>query len=117
MTLRYRATHICQMTFAAAFLVVALAGCSGSRTAPPQVDARGAAPSVAQMPEGAGCSGAIARYSAVMDNDHATHHVNQSVYDQIQSEISEAASACSSGQDARAMSLIRASKARHGYPG
>jgi hypothetical protein len=52
-----------------------------------------------------------------MENDHATGHVNQSVYDQIQREIAEAASACSAGQDARAVSLIHASKSRHGYPG
>ncbi len=61
--------------------------------------------------------GAIARYRGVMENDHATGHVNQSVYDQIQREIAEAAAACSAGQDARAVSLIHASKSRHGYPG
>jgi hypothetical protein len=44
-------------------------------------------------------------------------HVNQSVYNQVQQEIGEADSACSSGQEARALSLVHASKARHGYPG
>lgn len=43
-------------------------------------------------------------------------HVNQGVYNQIQQEISEAESACAAGQDARAQSLLHASKARHGYP-
>jgi hypothetical protein len=69
------------------------------------------------LPEGSGCSGAIARYRAVIDNDHAMGHVNPNVYDQIQGEIVVAQSACSAGQDARAMALVRSSKARHGYPG
>jgi hypothetical protein len=44
-------------------------------------------------------------------------HVNKSVHAQISNEIGEAASACSNGQDGRAISLLRASKSRHGYPG
>lgn len=108
--------HRIQLSFVAA--VLALAGCNGARTAPeanvaPQAATRGDS----QLPEGSGCSGAIARYRSVMENDHATGHVNQSVYDQIQREIAEAGSACSAGRDGRATSLIQASKARHGYPG
>ena len=52
-----------------------------------------------------------------MDNDLAMGHVNQGVYNQIQNEIGEAESACSAGQEARALTLVHASKARHGYPG
>ena len=43
-------------------------------------------------------------------------HVNKSVYAQIQKEIAEAQSACALGDEAKAQSLLRASKARHGYP-
>jgi len=111
-----------QLPFVAAFLAIALTGCNASRTAQPavvapQANARGTTPPDFQLPEGSGCSGAITRYRGVMENDHATGHVNQSVYDQIQREIAEAASACSAGQDARAVSMIHASKSRHGYPG
>jgi hypothetical protein len=59
----------------------------------------------------------VARYRSVVDNDLAMGHVNTGVHAQISNEIAEAASACSSGQDGRALSLLRASKSRHGYPG
>ncbi len=99
-----------------------LTGCNAPSQTGPVIDPMGpprqtVTPSTFQMPEGAGCSGAIARYRAVMENDLSMGHVNQSVYGQIQGEISEASSACAAGQDARALSLVRASKARHGYPG
>ncbi|PPD41388.1 MAG: hypothetical protein CTY15_13590 [Methylocystis sp.] len=97
-----------------------LAGCNANRQPQPVIDPVGpprqtVTPSA--LPEGSGCSGAVSRYRAVMENDLSMGHVNRSVYEQIQGEISEAASACSAGQDARAISLVRASKARHGYPG
>lgn len=100
-----------------------LAGCNAARTpqvasqAAPAAAARGVTPPDFQAPDGSGCSGAVARYRAVMENDLAMGHVNQSVYAQIQSEISDASAACSAGQDGRALSLLRASKSRHGYPG
>ncbi|WP_330083437.1 hypothetical protein [Methylocystis iwaonis] len=105
---------------AASLTATALACCNAPRQSQPAVDQppqQSAAPSSFQMPEGAGCSGAVSRYKAVIENDLSMGHVNQSVYGQIQGEISEAAAACSSGQDAKAISLVRASKARHGYPG
>lgn len=105
----------------AALTALFLAGCNSVRApvavAPPDAAAMSRAPSGFQLPEGAGCSGAIGRYRAILDNDLAMGHVNRGVYDRIQSEIEEAASACSAGRDARAGSLIHASKARHGYPG
>jgi len=106
--------------FIALAAMAALSACNANRQPQPVVDPVGPprpAPSSAQLPEGAGCSGAVNRYKAVIENDLSMGHVNQSVYSQIQSEISEAASACAAGQDARAISLVRASKARHGYPG
>jgi hypothetical protein len=99
--------------------LLALAGCNAPRQTGPVIDPVGPArPEPAPpLPEGSGCSGAISRYRSVMENDLSMGHVNQSVYKQIQGEISEAASACAAGQDAKAVSLVRASKARHGYPG
>ncbi len=70
-----------------------------------------------KLPEGAGCSGAIARYRAVIANDRDTGNVNDKVYQQIESEISGASTACAAGRDGEAMSLVAASKSRHGYPG
>ena len=100
---------------------LALAGCNSSAPAPqasaPQPGRIAMTPPGFKLPEGAGCSGEIARYRAVMDNDHSTGNVNDSVYRQIDGEISAAASACSAGNDGQAMALLRASKSRHGYPG
>ena len=44
-------------------------------------------------------------------------HVGQSVYNEIQREISAAAAACAAGKDGEASSMVSASKRRHGYPG
>jgi hypothetical protein len=65
---------------------------------------------------GGDCSGVVARYRAVQDNDLAMGHVAKSVYAQIKREIDEAEKLCAAGQDAKATSMIRASQARHGYP-
>lgn len=106
--------------FFVAGVAIMVAACNANRQTQPVIDpvgpARPETPSTA-LPEGAGCSAAVSRYKSVIENDLSMGHVNQGVYNQIQGEISEAASACSAGQDAKAISLVRASKARHGYPG
>jgi hypothetical protein len=111
-------TILLMSTLAAA---LALAGCNSSAPAPqasaPPSGRIAMTPPGFKLPDGAGCSGEIARYRAVMDNDHSTGNVNDSVYNQINGEISGAAAACSSGNDGQAMALLRASKSRHGYPG
>ncbi|WP_244594531.1 hypothetical protein [Methylosinus sporium] len=83
----------------------------------PAVATRSATPAGFDLPAGSGCANAIGRYRAIMDNDLAMGHVNQGVYATIQGEIDSAAAACSAGRDAQAVALVRASKARHGYPG
>jgi hypothetical protein len=106
-------------------LAAALAGCNASpvATAPtPAVPAASAyaseryAPDDFKLPAGAGCSGSIARFRAIMDNDYRSGNVDQSVYKQIEGEIQQAAGACASGHDAEASGMIRASRSRHGYP-
>lgn len=100
-----------------AFAALALAGCnSGGAPADLSANARNVAPGDLELPEGAGCSGAIARYGAIVGNDLSMGHVDPGVHDQIQRELRAAGEACSAGRDAQAMSLLRASKARHGYP-
>ena len=67
------------------------------------------------LPGGEGCAGAIARYRAVQENDHASGNVAGGVYAQIQREIAAAEKVCAAGDDAKATQLIRASQSRHGY--
>ena len=72
-------------------------------------------PSSFSMPDGSGCKGEIARYRAVMSNDLAMGHVNQSVYNRVDREIAQAEAACAAGRDADAVRMINATKSRHGY--
>lgn len=105
-----------------ALALLALAGCNSSAPPPPVASApqqavNGVTPSTFRLPGGAGCSGDVANWQAIQDNDLQTGHVTQSVYDQIKGEIAQAAAACSGGRDAEARAMVRASKVRHGYPG
>ncbi len=70
-----------------------------------------------QMPAGAGCTGDIARWQAVQDNDKKMGQVNDAVAAEIASEISAASSACQAGRDGEARAMVATSKRRHGYPG
>ncbi|CAN2534996.1 hypothetical+protein [Methylocapsa aurea] len=105
----------------AAFAALCLSACNSTQPAAvavaPAVATRNVTPAGFRLPEGSGCTGAIDRYRAIMANDIAMGHVNQGVYATIEGEIDAAAAACSAGRDAQAVALVRASKARHGYPG
>jgi len=70
-----------------------------------------------KLPEGSGCSGDIARWQAIQDNDYKSGNVNLTVYNQIKGEIASASAACAAGRDGEARQMISASRARHGYPG
>jgi hypothetical protein len=110
------------MTLRALLPAVALllAGCNSAPqpTAVATVGAtRNVTPAGFTLPSGSGCTGAVARYRAVMENDLAMGHVERGVYSTIQSEIDHAAAACSAGREGEALALVRASKSRHGYPG
>lgn len=108
---------------AALLLVLTLCACNASPPQPvyqapsPVRATNGVTPSSFQLPEGAGCSGDIARWNAIQSNDLETGHVGQSVYNQIQGEIANASAACQAGRGAEASAMVRASRARHGYPG
>ena len=105
-------------TLSLLLLASALSGCNSTRSAPPEPQLRSnVTPSTFRMPEGGGCSGDVARYRAVIDNDVTSGNVNQSVSNTINDEIDQAAAACSAGKDGEARALVRASKSRHGYPG
>ena len=68
------------------------------------------------LPDGAGCSGDVARWQAIQDNDYRGGNIGLPIYHRIQNEIAQAAAACAAGHDAQATALIHASRARHGYP-
>lgn len=67
------------------------------------------------LPPGAPCSGEIGRYDAVVKDDLRTGNVEQKVYDQIQKELTRAASACSAGKGGEAHAIVASSKSKHGY--
>ncbi|WP_201859948.1 hypothetical protein [Microvirga soli] len=87
---------------------LALSACNQTATAP-------ASTGVMAGSSGTGCSGEISRYRAVMSNDLAMGHVNQSVYNRVDREITQAKAACTAGRDAEAVRMVNATKARHGY--
>ena len=96
-----------------------LAGCNSA--GPPAPPAPGfvspVTPAGFKLPDGSGCSGAVARYRAIIDNDREHGHIGAGVYNVIEGEIDGSVRACSAGRDGEAASLLKASKARHGYPG
>lgn len=97
------------------------AGCNSAHAgsmdaAAPKANSIRVAPRDFKMPEGAGCTGDIARYRAVQDDDLAMGQIAQSVYNQIHSEIEAAERVCAAGRDAQASAMILASRKRHGYP-
>lgn len=69
-----------------------------------------------QLPAGGDCAAEIARYRAIQDNDFQMGQIARSVHEKIAGEIAAAERECSAGHDARARSLLVASKTRHGYP-
>lgn len=107
---------------AVAGLGLALSGCqTQTASAPPapspQQAAPGVTPNTFRMPAGAGCSGEVERFQAVIDNDLDTGHTTKSVHDRVSGEIARARTTCSAGNDAAATGQIRATKAKFGYPG
>jgi hypothetical protein len=104
-----------------ALAIIPLAACTQSATAPEPPRERTSAsfvtPQGFRLPEGVGCSGDIARFRAVQDNDLETGHVNKSVYDRIKVEVDQAAAQCAAGNDAGARAALAGTKRRFGYPG
>jgi hypothetical protein len=101
---------------AAAFLVAGCTTTSGPPPAPPPSSAApGVTPNTFAMPQGAGCTGEVARFQAVMDNDIATGHTTRPVYDRVSAEIAQARATCAAGNDGAAVAQINATKSRFGY--
>ena len=96
-----------------------LAACTQTTTpppAPPPGAAAGVTPSAFRLPEGAGCSGEIARFRAVLANDVETGHLTRTVYGRAGADLDRAASACTAGRDGEARATLAATRSRYGYP-
>ena len=100
----------------ALFVVLSLLAGAAFAQSAPQPGSLRVTPQGFQLPSGGDCTGEIARYRAIQDNDLAMGHVAQSIYNKIQSEIGAAERECAAGHDAQAQAMIVASKKRHGYP-
>jgi hypothetical protein len=81
----------------------------------PNQSASGVTSSSFRLPEGTGCTGDVARYRAVMDNDLATGHVYKGVHARVIAEIDQADAACRAGRDSEASRMIHTTKIKFGY--
>ena len=93
-----------------ASVALALAACTQSGAPAPS-----ATVATSRMHDGPGCQGEIERYRAIMTNDLAMGHVNQSVYGRVEKDIERAQATCTAGRDGEARRMIEATKARYGY--
>jgi hypothetical protein len=96
-------------------MALPLAACNQTTATSPTPASTRVTPSSFSVPTGTDCQGEVARYRAVMSNDLAMGHVNQSVYNRVERDIVQAEAACTAGRDAEAVRMINATKARHGY--
>lgn len=107
----------------ALLLALPLAACQSGGAAlappapPPGQAPVGVTPSSFSMPTGSGCTGEVARFQAIMDNDLDTGHTTKSVHTQVSGQIAQARATCQAGNEAGATAQIRAIRARFGYPG
>jgi hypothetical protein len=69
-----------------------------------------------KLPEGGGCTGNIARFQALIDNDLATGHLDKSVHTRVVGELDAARQQCQAGDESKALATLAAAKKRHGYP-
>lgn len=96
-----------------------LAGCQAPAPAPsvaPEPRGVSITPESFRLPQGSGCLGEIARFRAIQANDLETGHTTRAVFDQIEAEMKRAEALCSANQSGAAISHVRATKSRFGYP-
>jgi hypothetical protein len=103
----------------AAALGLSLAACQSAGPPPAPSPAQaptGVTPNTFRMPSGSGCAGEVDRFQAVMDNDLSTGHTTKGVHTRVSAEIDNARKSCAAGNDAGAISQIRATRTKFGYP-
>lgn len=99
-------------------VAAALCGCNMSAqpySAPPEAAAPASAPAWPALPGGAACTGKLNDYQKVLTADVTSGNLNKSVYDEIEADLSRAASACAAGKDGEALGIIHSTKEKHGY--
>lgn len=105
---------------AAALLSAALAGCNQTAGAPPApppgTAAPGVTPSTFRLPEGGGCQGDVARFQAILKNDSEIGHLSASVYARASADVRQAETACASGREVQARTIVAQTKRNYGYP-
>ena len=111
--------HATSTALGAALAVsLALAGCNetSANMGTPETSVATASPAAGfRLPPGAPCSGEINRFQDVVKSDLDTGNVERKIYEQIETDLNRAASACSAGKGSEAHAIVAASKARHGY--
>ena len=103
------------MPVAALGAALALSACNANDGMSGPVASAPPPPVAMSLPQGAACSKEINTYETVLKGDLATGNVEEKVYDQIQTEMARAASACSAGKGGEAHAIVASSKAKHGY--
>lgn len=105
-------------------LLLPLAACNPLSPAPevatptvaPATSTAAATPDTLALPEGGSCTGDIARFRAIQDNDLAMGHVAKTVYEKIKAELAAAETECNAGHEAKARAMVVESRKKHGYP-
>lgn len=100
---------------------LALAGCNQTSTAvtapaPNSSAIPGVTPSSFHLPEGSGCSGDVARFKAIIDNDLSTGHTTDGVHKRMTADLTRAAETCSAGRSGEASAMVRSVRTKYGYP-
>lgn len=74
-----------------------------------------AEPTWPALPQTAACTDKLNTYQKVLTGDVTSGNLNKSVYDLIEADLLRAANACAAGKDSDALSIIHATKEKHGY--
>lgn len=107
--------------FAMALLSLSLAGCNTPGTM--QADSVAEAPAASAMAAAAApqtpdtrCGRAIDDFAGLLARDLESGMVARSVHDAAMADLEVAAGACRAGSQDQALSALRATRIRHGYP-
>lgn len=110
--------HLPALALCAALLSACQTPTASAPPAPPPEQAYpGVTPSTFHMPTSGGCSGEIARFQAVLDNDVAIGHTTKGVHDRATADLDHARATCSGGNEGAALGQLHAVKTKFGYPG
>ena len=97
-------------------LSLSLAGCATAATSSDGTTVGVVAGAVNfHVPGPSGCTGPIAQFQSVIENDIATGNLARSVHGRITADLAPVKAACSAGREADAARQLAGVKARYGY--